>query len=547
MKINEYLCKVNTFVNFKDQKTQLRMKFISKVSAFVSTIMLAVSCIGGGQSNATLALERGVVKNEAKYIFYFIGDGMAAAQVRLAEAALTAPQFVNRYAETTQSNNKITQLNIKSLNVTGLATSNAMNRYITDSAAAGTALATGSKTDVGIISQTPSGESIKTMAEMARDKGMKVGIVSSVSIDHATPACFYAHSDSRNKYPFISDQILTSGFDYFGGGSPRWDKRAAREEVDKATAFASFKAKGEQAGFKFVTTKAEFDAVGRGESAPIIATLDMLANEQNTTDGSAMPYTIDLASYSADNKISLADFTRKGIELLENKAGFFMMVEGGKIDWACHANDAASTAYEVVAFDEAIGVALDFASKHPRETLIIVTGDHDCGGLAIGFAGTGYDSAFDLLAKSKTSYLNFTAKSKELIAKGAKFEELLALACDEFGFTDDIKNGSEGVISTTSELSDYEVSMLREAYIKSANKGEFNDSDKYRKSYSGYDPFTTTCTHILNNKSGVDFTSYSHTGVPVMVFAHGINEELFSGYYDNTDIAKKIALAGGLK
>ncbi len=522
------------------------MKFISRLLVIAVAFMSCVSCVGGRSTSPTSALESGVVKSEAKYIFYFIGDGMSAAQVRLAEAALTTSQFVDRYAELTESTQKISQLNIKSLSVTGLATANAENRYITDSAAAATALATGSKTNVGVISQSSSGENLKTMAEMARDKGMKVGIVSSVSIDHATPACFYAHSDSRNKYPFISDQILTSGFDYFGGGSPRWDKRAKEEGVDKATAYSSFKAKGEEAGFKFATTKSEFDAISRGESSPIIATLDMLANEQNTTDGSAMPYTIDLASYSPDNRISLADFTRKGIEILENKDGFFMMVEGGKIDWACHANDAASTAYEVVAFDEAIGVAMEFAAAHPHETLIVVTGDHDCGGLAIGFAGTGYDSAFGLLASSKTSYLNFTTKSDAMISKGAKFEELLALACAEFGFTDDVKDGSDGVITPTAELSDYEVNMLREAYLKSAKKGAFNDSDKYRKSYSGYDPFTTTCTHILNNKAGVDYTSYSHTGVPVMVFAHGVNEELFSGYYDNTDIAKRIILAGGL-
>ncbi|MFI3292760.1 MAG: alkaline phosphatase [Rikenellaceae bacterium] len=524
------------------------MKIISKLFAAIASLALAVSCVGNSTNSATLALESGVVKSEAKYIFYFIGDGMAATQVRLAEAALTAPEFVDNYAKLTGANEKISQLNIKSLNVTGLATSNAENRYITDSAAAGTALATGSKTNVGIISQSSDGKPLKTMAEMARDKGMKVGVVSSVSIDHATPACFYAHSESRNKYPFISDQIITSGFDYFAGGSPRWDKRASEEGTDKATAYASFKSKAEEAGFKFATTRAEFDAVGRGgEVTPIIATLDMLANEQNTTDGSAMPYTIDLASYSDDNKISLAQFTQKGIDLLDNKKGFFMMVEGGKIDWACHANDAATVTYEVVAFDEAIGVAMEFAVKHPRETLIVVTGDHDCGGLTIGFAGTGYDSAFDVLAKSRNSYFSFTAKVHEKISQGAKFEELLVLACAEFGFTDDVKDGSDGVITTTSELSDYEVSILREAYKKSAKKSEFNDTDKYRKSYSGYDPFTTTCTHILNNKAGVDFTSYSHTGVPVMVFAHGINEELFSGYYDNTDIAKRIMLAGGLK
>ncbi len=524
------------------------MKLTFKFFAIAFIAVISASCVGGSTSNTCSSSEMGSGVGDAKYVFYFIGDGMTATQVRLAEAALTSDEFQSNYAKLTESNSKIESLNLKTLSVTGLATSNSADRYITDSAAAGTALATGSKTNIGIISETPDGQPIKTMAEMAKAKGMKVGIVSSVSIDHATPACFYAHSPSRNKYPAISDQLLTSGFDYFGGGTVRIDKRAKAEGVDKATAYATYKKRAEEAGFKYVTTKAEFDAVVSGESQPVIATLDMLANEQYTGDGSAMPYTIDLAKIEkADNKISLAQFTQKGIDILDNEKGFFMMVEGGKIDWACHANDAATAAYEVVAFDEAIAVALEFAKKHPKETLIVVTGDHDCGGLTIGFAGTGYDSAFKLLANSKTSYLEFTFEVERKIAKGESFDKLLAFACQEFGFTNDVKDGSDGVITATTELSDFEVSRLRDAYMKSAKKSTFTDADKYLAAFGGYDPFTTTCTHILNNKSGVDFTSYRHTGVPVMVFAQGAGASIFSGYYDNTDIAKRIMIAAGLK
>ncbi len=516
-------------------KRSIKFLMIAVVAIF------AVSC-GGNTSSAkqTIGGEY-VTSTSAKYVFYFIGDGMAAPQVRLGEAALTAPGFIDNYF--VQTGTKLGgELNLKSINVTGLATSNAQNRYITDSAAAGTALATGSKTDVGVISQTPEGEKLKTIAELAKDSGMKVGIVSSVSIDHATPACFYAHSASRNKYAEISDQLLASGFDYFAGGSVKWDKRAQSEETDKATAYAAYRAKGEEMGYKFVTTKFEFDALSKGDNTPVIATLDMLSNGQYTEDGSAMPYTIDLTKQSSDdNRISLAQFTRKGIELLDNEDGFFMMVEGGKIDWACHANDAATCAYEVVAFDEAIGVAMEFAAKHPDETLIVVTGDHDCGGLALGFAGTGYRSAFDMLAKSRTSYIEFAQKSQAMIAQGAGFDKLLDLACQEFGFT--LKTDGE---KNVSQLSDIELDKLRDAYMKSAKKRDFNDSERYRASYSGYDPFTTTCTHIVNNKSGVDYTSYTHTAVPVMVFAQGHNSELFSGYYDNTDIAKRIMIAAGL-
>lgn len=526
------------------------MRVFRKLFAIATVAVVLVSCANskGGSKNSSDELP----DKQAKYVFYFIGDGMAAPQVRLAEAALTTDLFQQNYAKLTGSEGTIDELNIKSLGVTGLATTNAKNRYITGSAAAATALATGHKTNIDMISVNPEGESLRTMAEMAKDNGMKVGIVSSVSLDHATPAGFYAHTINRNNYSDISDQMLETGFDYFAGGSVKWDKRAKSENTDKATAYESYKKRAAEKGFVYVTTKAEFDNVGKGFGKPVIATIDMLANEQYTGDGSALPYTIDLDKIeSEDNKISLADFTRKGAELLENENGFFMMIEGGKIDWTCHANDAASCTYEVVAFDQAIGEALKFAAKHPDETLIVVTGDHDCGGLTLGFAGTGYESAFDVIGKSRTSYIAFSDVATEKIKNGESFDKLLEYACQQFGFTNDEKDGKDGLMIQSSELSDYEVSMLKDAFNKSKakiNKKNFrNDSEVYNHTYAGYDPFTTTCTHLLNVKSGVDFASYSHTALPVMVFADGANESIFNGYYDNTDIAKKIMLAAGLE
>lgn len=526
------------------------MNTLQRLFAILVLATAMGSCGGNGANASNSEKNSGTATGEAKYIFYFIGDGMAASQVRLAEAALTSAKFAENYAIQTNTTQQKESLFIRELGVTGLATSNASNRYITDSAAAGTALATGSKTNVGVVSKDPDGNDLKTIAERAKEKGMKVGIVSSVSIDHATPACFYAHTMSRGKYAEISTQLLSSGFDYFGGGSVKWNSRATDEGTDLATAYASYKQRAEEAGFKYVTTKAEFDNVGKGETMPVIATLDKLANEQDCSDDSALPYTIDLSKQTKeDNKITLAQFTQKGIELLENEAGFFMMVEGGKIDWTCHANDAASCAYEVVAFDEAIGVALAFAAQHPDETLIVVTGDHDCGGLTIGFAGTGYESAFDLLANSTTSYKLFTSAATAKIAAGEPFDKLLKFACEQFGFINNVTGDKEKQIAQSMELSDIEVKLLKEAYIKSMKKIndiKLDDMDIYNTLYSYYDPFTTTCTNLLNNKAGVDFTSFSHTAVPVMVFADGANAHLFNGYYDNTDIPQKIALAAGL-
>ncbi len=525
------------------------MKNLKQFMAIVMVALLLWSC-GGGTSGSSSSDGKALKDPAAKYIFYFIGDGMTAAQVQLADAALTSSAFRENYAAQTGVETNESGLHIRTLSEAGLATSSAANRYITDSAAAGTALATGSKTDVGVISKDPQGNILTSVAEKAKAKGMKVGIVSSVSIDHATPACFYAHTMSRSEYSEISDQLLTSGFDYFAGGSPKWTSKARTQGTDPATAYAAYCKAAEEQGYIISSTRKQFDQIGAGTPHKVIATLDMLAREQYSGDGAALPYTIDLDKQtSVDNQITLADFTRKGIELLENKDGFFMMVEGGKIDWACHANDAATCAYEVVAFDEAIGVALEFAAKHPRQTLIVVTGDHDCGGLGLGFAGTGYESAFDVIGNSKSSYHLFTEASNAKIAAGESFEALLKFACEQFGFTNDIKGEESKSVVRANELSDLEVKLLKEGYAKSRTmigNATHSDEDIYFAKYGGYDPFTTTCTHLLNIKSGIDFTSYSHTAVPVMVFADGANSHIFSGYYDNTDIPKKIMQAAKL-
>ncbi len=522
---------------------------MKKIIALFVLATMMLSCVGGASSNQGSNREEVATEAKAKYIFYFIGDGMAASQVRLAEAALSVPAFQQNYAEKMGVSTMKSSLNISALGVTGLATSNSANRYITDSAAAGTALAVGEKTNVGVISQTPSGERLKTVAEMAKDNGMKVGIVSSVSIDHATPACFYAHTASRNSYAEISDQMLTSGFDYFAGGSVQWNQRATRDGGDNISAYKAYKKEAEELGYKMISTKAEFDSVSAADSVAVIATLNSLANEERLGNGSAMPYAMDLKSnMSEDNRITLAQFTQKGIDLLDNPNGFFMMVEGGKIDWACHANDAATCAYEVAAFDDAIGVAMAFAEKHPDETLIVVTGDHDCGGLTIGFAGTGYESAFEMLAHSNLSHSAFTSRAVNKMKSGESFNKLLDFACESFGFVNEVNDGSEGIFNSTPELSDCEIDLLKEAYKKSLKwikQSKVDDRDIYFATYGGKDPFTVVSTKILNNKAGVDFSSFAHTAVPVMVFADGACEDLFSGYYDNTDIAKSIIKAAG--
>lgn len=186
---------------------------------------------------------------------------------------------------------------------------------------------------------------------------------------------------------------------------------------------------------------------------------------------------------------------------------------------------------------DAVQVAIDFAAEHPDETLILVTGDHETGGLTIGFAGTDYDTYLTLLQSQTVSFSkydsDYVANYKE---NGTDFETVLAEIETLFGLK---QSGSE---DDKLVLTAYELEQIRTAYEKSINETETGmDAQEEYVMYGTYEPLTVTITHILNNKSGVSFTSYSHTGLPVAVLAEGVNAETFNGYYDNTEIFYKLA------
>ncbi|MCK5823092.1 MAG: alkaline phosphatase, partial [Bacteroidales bacterium] len=461
----------------------------------------------------------------AKYVFYFIGDGMGLTQINSAEnykAALKGDIGVNR-------------LIISKLSTQGYVTTYAQNRYITGSAAAGTALATGHKTTISTISMDGNHQNkLKTVAEMAKDKGMKVGIITTVDIDHATPACFYAHQPSRGMYFDISLDLINSNFDFFGGGD--FKKKSEKRDGKLINIVEA----AEERGYKYVNTKEEFNKLNK-ESGKVIAVGTKFAT------WNSLRYSIDQTS----EDINLADFTRKAIELLDNEKGFFIMAEGGKIDWACHANDAATTIHEVLDLDSAVNVALKFYEKHPKETLIVVVSDHETGGMTLGFSGTGYESSLQNLKYQKVSFEEFTKIINNLKKNKTKptFNEILKLIKDNFGIGDKEKG---------LELTEFEKKQIHAAYIESFsnNKKQSHKKNKMKKKhinvqtyllYGGYEPITVATTRIIDNKVGLAWTTYSHTGTPVPVHAQGVGEEIFRGYYDNTEVPKKIMSVMGVE
>ncbi|MDI9241418.1 alkaline phosphatase [Fusibacillus kribbianus] len=207
-----------------------------------------------------------------------------------------------------------------------------------------------------------------------------------------------------------------------------------------------------------------------------------------------------------------------------------------------HLADSDAMDYEMDRVDGEWALADYAAKEHPEETLILVTGDHEPGGLTIGFAGTDYDTYLDTLTNQKISYAQFDeqymASYKENLTS---FEDAMKDVEALFGLK------MVGEENDRLVLTEYEIQRLRTAYDLSMtdyNVDEFTQEQYVL--YGEYNPFSVTVTHILNNKSGVDFTSYSHTGLPVAVFADGIGAEAFSGYYDNTEIYNRLAAMLGI-
>ena len=480
---------------------------MKRILTILAAAMLTVSMLSAGAAGETEKTIKAMVEDASpKYVFMFIGDGMSSPQVNSA-------QVFNGCNESGLIDLK--ELTFTQFPVVGIQYTQDATSFAPDSASTATSLSSGFKTHSGVIGmgidKTTKGT---TIAEMLRDKGWKIGIVSTVTINHATPAAYYAHVASRNDYYEIGLQMAASDFDYFGGGSVNQADNGDKSIYEVL----------EDNGY-LVTNDRDTILSLNSDSGKVYAYSPVLQ------DDGAMMYALD----AEDDQLQLKDFVRKGIDVLDNETGFFMMVESGKIDWAGHANDALANIYDTLAFDEAIQVAVEFAKQHPEETLIVVTGDHETGGMTIGYAATGYDTAFDILRNQKCSFVAFDEMVAERIAAGDfSFDVLMDMVEENFGL---VAPGESAEVEAL-VMNDYEYALLQKAYDDAMS----GNVDGYEESllYGGYNPISVTLTHIINNKAGIGWTSYFHTGLPVPVYAYGEGAEAFIGSYDNTQVALRL-------
>lgn len=443
------------------------------------------------------------VCGQAKYVFYFIGDGMGVNTISLTNSYLSAMHGERGSAS----------LLMTTFPVATMATTYSANSDVTDSAAAGTALSCGKKTNNSYIGMDPEENRLESIAEKAKKAGKKVGVTSSVPINHATPAAFYGHRKNRGMYYEISQDLIASGFDFFAGAG-----LYNRDVLHDKTKVPDIYPQIEEAGYLIAKGYDDFKA--RGGQAQKVMLL-----HKNWEEVGAIPSAID----RTDEDLTLKQITETAIDVLmrNNKKGFFLMVEGGLIDWATHANDAPTMIREIIDMDEAIQVAFEFYKKHPKETLIIVTSDHDTGGITVGRGNL----RAARLQHQKQSQNGLTGRINELReAKNGKvsWEEVKELLGETMGFWKEIS------ISWDHEK------LLRDTYEETLAK---NRDIKDHNLYAENSLLAAKAKQVMNEVSYLRWGTSSHSGDYVPVFAIGAGQHLFTRMMDNTEIPQMIIKA----
>ena len=389
---------------------------------------------------------------EAKYVFFFIGDGMGVNQV----------QGTELYLGELDGKIGLTPLDFTEFPYATTSSTYSATNGVTDSAAGGTALATGTKTKNGTIGmeqdqQTP----IASIAMRAKEKGCRVGIATSVS----TLASQYGYTLARGYEDFM----------------------AKNEQADKLILLQTEKA--------------------------------------SATYRDAIPYAID----RREGDLCLSDITSAAIRFLSKdlSKGFFLMVEGGKIDWACHSNDAATAFREVVDLNESIRQALQFYENHPDETLIVISADHETGGLVLGTGAYALNlQALQYQRVSETAFTSILNSLRRQTGNRVTWEQARQALADNFGFWNELK------------LTEQQAKRLEEVYCRTFTG---SDVEMEKSEYAQDEPLAAEAVRIINEIAMVGWVSGGHSAGYVPVFAIGAGADYFQGRMDNVEIPARIA------
>lgn len=445
---------------------------------------------------------------QPKYVFYFIGDGMSFNHILGTEHYNTAKAGTK----------KTLRLNFTQFDTRNFVTNYSTSNLVTDSAAAGTALASGVKTANAHIGVDVEGNELRTLADVASDLGYKVGLVTNVGINHATPSCFYGHTSDRFGFPKLVDDYIASDVAFIAGSTIMDMKSGPQDPKYSPVTTAELAERIRNAGILLTLDTAEASNA-TGKRVALVA--HDKVNEH-------IPHAIDCAD---DEKHTLLNYTKSAIEYLsrESQNGFFLMVEAGKLDYSAHAQDATTTFEEVNELAQTVQLALEFAEQHPDETLIVVTSDHETGGMSLGWDK--YQIRMNELLAQKCSMVKISKIIQQMRSEGNRnWSDYKKVLSDNLGLWSHV--------SVTKE---------EEALLKhDLHNIFFNYGPMVDGLYNRNECFAYHAVVILNRHASIEWTSKYHTGMYTPLFVKGEGEELFLDCRDQTEIPKTIAkLMGG--
>ncbi|MDD2961492.1 MAG: alkaline phosphatase [Muribaculaceae bacterium] len=445
----------------------------------------------------------GLYATTPKYIFYFIGDGMGMGHIMSA-------QTYNR--EVLKNSEPLLMMQFP---VASFAMTYSYQNPITDSAAAGTALSTGNKTWNGMLGMNHDSIPVNSIAKILQNKGYGIAITTTVPPDDATPGAFYAHQPSRKMFYEIGKDMATSGYAFFAGSQLRGTKNEDGKDNDLIPTL-------KKSGYAIANGMKEFEKIKNKDKI-------LLLSPENTIQ---VGYTID----SIAGALTLPQITKSAIDHMKRVSPkkFFIMVEGGNIDWAAHSNDGGTVIKEILNFNESLKLAYDFYLAHPDETLIVLTADHDTGGMTIGLKKGSKlidMSNIDYQRMSKDEFSAF-CKAKAQSGTAITWDEMKGYLSTNFGLFDKIK------------LTEKEVEGLKDGFEDVYEKHESKENKTLYNSFNG---FVESVFKLLDRKSGFGWTANTHTGNPVPVFAIGANAHDFSKISNNTEIPQRMAKAAGIE
>ena len=459
---------------------------------------------------ATLFALSALAEGQVKYVFYFIGDGMGVNQINVTETYLAALKGKIGYEPILMSN----------FPVVGLVNTYSATNGVTDSAAGGTALASGHKTKNGAIGML---EDLKTpcnsIAVWAKKAGKAVGVATNVAITHATPASFYGHQPNRNMYYEMGQDLCKSNFDFFAGS----DFHRPNTKEGEPTLREQAKA----AGYTILTCGyKEYQKKGRKADKLILFQSDE-QNEKLQSDH--IPYALD----QDKNDLTLEQITRAGINFLmsKQKDGFFFQIEGGMIDYACHRNDIGNVINEVLDLDKAVRVAYEFYEQHPDETIIVISADHETGGLVMGCGP--YELHTDLL-KYQTRSIDETKWLLNQLYKKAPKKFTRA----------EVDKQLQAILGLGAGIPVSDKQRERVDRRWKAIEQAINDGGKVSDRIND---LCETCKHIISEAALISWASGGHSNGYVPVYAIGPGTEVFQGRINNTEIAPAMARIAGYK